>query len=38
MKNKEIDEYIANFDYLLLKAGWELTTRGTLEMFKRGLP
>jgi len=38
MKNEDIDEYISNFDFLLLKAGWEPTARGTLEMFKRGLP
>ena len=38
MKNEDIDDYISTFNYLLTKAGWELGVRGTLEMFKRGLP
>ena len=37
MKGDEIDEYIAAFEYLLIQAGWERDTRGSLEMFKQGL-
>ena len=37
MKGKTIDEYIAKFNHLAAKAGWERDARGTLEMFKQGL-
>jgi hypothetical protein len=38
MKGEEIDEYITNFEFLLRRARWEKMARGTLEMFKHGLP
>ena len=38
MRGDEIDEYIATFEHLREKAGWERTAHGTLEMFKKGLP
>ena len=37
MKGDEIDLYIANFEHLLAKAGWERNAHGSLEIFKRGL-
>jgi hypothetical protein len=37
MQKDEIDDYIATFEYLLARAGWERNARGTLEMFKQGL-
>jgi len=37
MRGDEIDEYIATFEHLHKKAGWERTAYGTLEMFKKGL-
>jgi hypothetical protein len=35
--NKTIDEYIAHFEHLLQKAGWDRTSRGSLFQFKKGL-
>jgi len=32
-----IDEYIARFEHLLQKAGWDRTSRGSLFQFKKGL-
>ena len=32
-----IDEYVANFEHLLQKAGWDHTSQGLLFQFKRGL-
>ena len=37
MGNKSIDEYIAQFEHLLEKAGWDRTSRGSLFQFKKGL-
>jgi len=37
MKVDEVDEYITKFEHLMTKAGWERSTRGSLEMFKQGL-
>ena len=37
MKSDEIDEYIATFEHLLSKAGWDRNAHGSLEMFKQGL-
>ena len=37
MKGDEIDECIAVFEYLLIRAGWERDAGGSLEMFKQGL-
>jgi hypothetical protein len=37
MGNKSIDEYIAQFELLLQKVGWDHTSRGSLFQFKRGL-
>lgn len=37
MGNKSIDEYIAQFEHLLQKAGWDRTSRGSLFQFKKGL-
>lgn len=38
MNGDEIDEYIANFERLLAKAGWERNAHGSVEVFKQGLP
>jgi len=35
MRGDEIEEYIAAFEHLRLKAGWERGTQGSLEMFKK---
>jgi len=37
MKGDEIDEYIATFEHLLTKPGWERTAHGSLETFKTRL-
>jgi hypothetical protein len=37
MGNKSIDEYIAHFEHLLQKAGWDRTSQGSLFQFKKGL-
>ena len=37
MKGEEIDDYIATFESLIVKAGWERAAQGSLEMFKQGL-
>jgi hypothetical protein len=37
MKGDDIDTYIAAFDRLVLAAEWELTAKGTLAHFRRGL-
>jgi len=37
IKGDKSDEYIAAFEYLLIRAGWERDARGSLEMFKQGL-
>ena len=37
MKGDDIDDYIATFNRLLAKAGWDKNTQGTIEMFKSGL-
>ena len=37
MGSKTIDEYIAHFEHLLQKAGWDCTSRGSLFQFKKGL-
>jgi len=37
MGNKTIDKYIAQFEHLLQKAGWDHTSRGSLFQFKKGL-
>jgi hypothetical protein len=37
MKGDEIDEYVATFEHLLSKAGWDRDAHGSLEMFKQGL-
>ena len=37
IKGDEINKYIAAFEYLLIRAGWERDARGLLEMFKQGL-
>lgn len=34
MKGDEGDEYITKFEHLMMKAGWERTARGSLEVFK----
>lgn len=34
-KNDQIDTYIATFEHLLSKAGWEQAAHGTLEMFEQ---
>ena len=37
MKGEDIDDYIATFESLIVKAGWERAAQGLLEMFKQGL-
>jgi len=37
MKGDEIDKYIATFEHLLSRAGWDRSAHGSLEMFKQGL-
>ena len=37
MKGEDIDDYIATFESLIIKAGWERAAQGSLEMFKQGL-
>ena len=37
MKGDGIDEYIAVFEYLLIRARWERDARGSLEFIKQGL-
>ena len=37
MKGEDIDNYIATFKSLIIKAGWEQAAQGSLEMFKQGL-
>ena len=37
MKGEDIDDYIATFKSLIVKAGWERVAQGSLEMFKQGL-
>jgi len=37
MGSKSIDEYIANFEHLLQKAGWDHISQGSLFQFKKGL-
>src|SRR5882762_9617505 len=38
MKNGRLDDYVATFDELVQRAGWERNTHGTLNLFKQGLP
>jgi hypothetical protein len=35
--NRLIDEYIAQFEHLLQKVGWDHTSQGSLFQFKKGL-
>lgn len=37
MGTKSIDEYVAQFEHLLQKAGWDRILRGSLFQFKKGL-
>ena len=37
MKGDEINKYIATFEHLLARAGWDRTAHGSIEMFKQGL-
>jgi hypothetical protein len=36
MKGDDIDEYVAAFERLIIRAGWERNTKGSLEMFNLG--
>jgi hypothetical protein len=38
MEGLEVDEYVAEFELLVLEAGWKLDNKGTMELFKDGLP
>jgi hypothetical protein len=38
MVGLEVDEYVAEFELLVLEAGWKLDDEGTMELFKDGLP
>jgi hypothetical protein len=37
MKGDKIDNYVATFQNLIVRAGWECGARGSLKMFKQGL-
>ena len=37
MGSRSINEYVAQFEHLLQKAGWDRTSRGSLFQFKKGL-
>jgi len=37
MKEDQVDEYIAHFEVLLVKAGWQRTERGSADLFFNGL-
>jgi len=37
MKGDKINEYIATFEHLLARAGWDQTAHRSIEMFKQGL-
>jgi hypothetical protein len=37
MKGDEINNYVATFKNLIVRAGWECGARGLLKMFKQGL-
>ena len=37
MTSWDIDNYIANFEHLALKAGWALPAEGTIDQFRNGL-
>jgi hypothetical protein len=37
MKDDQIDEYIAHFEVLLVKAGWQRHEKGSMDMFFNGL-
>jgi len=37
METSTINEYVAHFEHLLQKAGWDRTSRGSLFQFKRRL-
>ena len=37
MKGDDVDEYVAAFERLIVRAGWERNAKGSLEMFKQGL-
>ena len=37
MKGDEIDKYIATFEHLLARAGWDWAAHRSIEMFKQGL-
>ncbi len=37
MGSRSINEYVAQFEHLLQKAGWDCTSRGSLFQFKKGL-
>jgi len=37
MKDDQIDEYIAHFEVLLAKAGWQHQEKGSIDMFFNGL-
>ena len=37
MKGEDINDYIATFESLIVKAGWEQAAQGSLKIFKQGL-
>ncbi len=37
MGSRSIDKYVAQFEHLLQKVGWDRTSRGSLFQFKKGL-
>lgn len=38
MKSNEADNYIATFERLINRAGWDRTAHGSVEMFKNSVP
>jgi hypothetical protein len=37
MKGDDLDTYMATFEHLRERAGWEADAQGTILMFRRGL-
>jgi Zinc knuckle len=38
LKGNKVDDYVALFERLIERAGWERTAHGSVEMFKGGIP
>ena len=38
MQDEEVDQYIATFERLIHRAGWDRSAHGSVEYFKKGMP